>query len=338
VSVAGPIDSGTGWAESFAARAAAYWTADRTKKLTAGKPLPILPGEGGPLLRALGLLNKDASMSADSVRKYMQINHMVTLVEPAMEDLVRAFPTVRVLDAGCGSSYLTVLLAWCFARRWKHPAQILGVDRNDKVIQKCRERALELGLDVTLRFEAAPLEGFDWAAAYARAFGGEAVAAPRPNAVVALHACDTATDEALALAVRLKADFIAAAPCCQAELARKWSQLAAAHAAGPMAPVWCSPHLRRELGATMTDALRTLLLRGCGYEVTPMEFVPSAHTPKNTLLRAHRRGNYLRDALVEYARLRASTGGQGVRLEELLPDEHRARLAEAGRAVPAPAA
>jgi hypothetical protein len=83
----------------------------------------------------------------------------------------------------------------------------------------------------------------------------------------------------------------------------------------------------------MTDTFRTLLLRGAGYEVTPMEFVPSTHTPKNTLLRAHRRGNYLREAIAEYVSLRAASGGVGIRLEDLLPEEHRARLEAAASAV-----
>jgi SAM-dependent methyltransferase len=319
------------WESDFAARAAAYWTKERTQKLVAGKKLPLMPGEAGTLLRALGLVNRDASMSADAVRKYMQINHMVALLEPAMVDLCKAFPTVRVLDAGCGSSYLTYLLAWCFIHRWKHPAQILGVDRNEKVIQKCRERMGMVGLDAVLRFEAGPIAELDFVATWARAFGGEPDANLRPHALVALHACDTATDDALALALRLRADFVAAAPCCQAELARKWSELAAAHQEGAFAPVWNAAHLRRDVGASMTDTLRTLLLRGCGYEVTPMEFVPSTHTPKNTLLRAVRRGNYRREALVEYLALRGAIGGVGIALEASLPEEHRARLAQMER-------
>jgi SAM-dependent methyltransferase len=318
------------WEADFDARARAYWTPERTRKLTAGKKLLLLPHEAGPLLRALSLLNRDASMSADSVRKFMQINHMVALLAPAMEQLIRAHKVVRVLDAGCGSSYLTSLLAWCFARVWRHPAQILGVDRNAQVIAKCRERAsLTPELADVLRYEATRLEELEPSRAWAAAWAGEEDPQLRPHAVIALHACDTATDHALALGVRLGADFIAAAPCCQAELARGFAQLAAAHAKGPMAPIWHSPHLRRDAGATLTDALRTLLLRGAGYEVTAMEFVPSTHTPKNTLLRAERRGRYWQPAFLEYAALRAAIGGVGITLEGLLPDEHRERLARA---------
>jgi hypothetical protein len=145
------------------------------------------------------------------------------------------------------------------------------------------------------------------------------------HVLVALHACDTASDEALALGVSWGAELIAAAPCCQAELARRWADLAAAGAHGPFAPVWRSPHLRREAGATMTDALRLLLLRGCGYDATAMEFVASGHTPKNTLLRAVRTGIPDREAFAEYASLRDATGGADIRLAALLPPTVRGR-------------
>lgn len=312
----------------FEARAIAHWNNERTAKVTGGHAYPILPGPGARLLRALGLLNHDATMSADAVRKYGQINHLVTLLEPALLDLCRDFPLVRLLDAGCGSSYLTYLLAWCFEHRWKHPAEIVGVDENPPVIEKCRERLAWSGLKATVHFEVARLEAFDWQAAHTLAFPAREVTKPaRPHAVVALHACDTATDDALALAMSLKADFIAVAPCCQADLARRWGKLSGAHTEGVLAPVWNSPHLRREAAAVLTDSMRMLLLRACGYEVTATEFVPSSHTPKNTLLRAVRRGNYWLPAIEEYAALRATTGGVGVRLEELLPEESRARFA-----------
>ncbi len=314
--------------EAFARRAGVHWTPELVRKVTGGKAHPIPPGEGALVLRALGLLAKDASMPADAVRKYGQIGHLVTLVEDAIGDLCRAFPTVRVLDAGCGSSYLTFLLAWCFSNRWRHPAELLGVDRDARVITKCRERALAAGLGDGLRFEALALSELDWAEAHARHFA-HAEPPTRPHAVVALHACDTATCDALAKAITLEADFVAVAPCCQAELARGWSALAGEQTDGAFAPIWRAPQLRRELGASVTDAMRLLLLRGCGYEVTATEFVPSSHTPKNTLLRGVRRGRYLMDALSQYAALKAATGGIGIRLEELLPPEHRERLARA---------
>lgn len=303
----------------FLARARAHWTDERTAKVTGGRGFPILPGPGAGLLRALGLLNRDATMPADAVRKYAQVNHLVLLLEPSILELTRRFPTVHLLDAGCGSSYLTYLLAFCFNERWRHPAEIVGVDVNAKVIEKCRLRLASAGLVgeaclAKVEFREHSIRDFEWPRE------------TRPHAVFALHACDTATDEALAFGIRSKSDLLAVAPCCHAELAQHWATLARDHAPGPLRVVWNAPHLRRDAAATLTDALRTLLVRGCGYEVTPTEFVPSEHTPKNTMLRAVRRGNFHRESLQEYAELRALLGEPHLALERSLPEEHADRL------------
>lgn len=313
------------WAKAFAARAAAYWTADRTRHLLGDKHLLLPPAEAGPLLRALGLLKGDASMAPDSVRKYLQVNHMVALLEPLLGDLIQTSPLVRILEVGCGRSYLALLLAWCFRHRYHHPVQVLGVDRNASLIETCRQRVSMVDLDNTVRFTATAAESLDVDATWRQSYG-ETAAELQVHALVALHACDTATDDALALGVRLDAQLIAAAPCCHAELARKWSKLASAGAVGALSPIWSSPHLRREAAATMTDALRTLLLRGCGYVVTPMEFVPATHTPKNTLLRAVRHAGPDLAAMRQYVALRQSLGGAGIVLERLLPERDRATL------------
>ena len=249
----------------------------------------------------------------------MQTHQLVTLVEPMLSDLMAAHDVVRVVDLGCGRSYLTVLLAWCFRELWKHPAQILGVDQQAVLVAKCRRRAPLMNLDKGLRFEVAPISGLDICATWRRAFE-ETPGEPLVHAVLALHACDTATDEALAVGIRSVAPFIAVVPCCQAELASHWATLAAEGRAGALAPLWQSPHLRREAGATLTDALRTLLLRAHGYRVTAMEAVPSEHTPKNTLLRAVR-GSPAADvvaARAEYVELKAACGGPVLALERAL--------------------
>lgn len=317
------------WAEDFTARAAAWWTPERTRAQLGAKRLILHPAQAAPLLRALDLLHRDATMPPDRVRKYLQISHMVALLEGAFGDLSAAHPVVRVLDAGCGSSYLTLLLAWCFTHRWRRPAQIVGVDRNDEVIEACRRSARMALLDDVVRFEAAPLKGLDVGAVWERAFGERPAGAP-VHALLALHACDTATDDAIALGLAAGADFIGVAPCCQAELAQRWAVLAEQGAAGPFAPVWQSPHLRREAGATLTNTLRALLLRGCGYTVTAMEFVPTAHTPKNTMLRAVQGPQA--PGFDAYAALRAATGGVGIALEGALPAPHRAALEAALKA------
>ena len=307
------------WAQETTERAAAFWTPERRRALLGEKVLILPPVEAAPLLRGLGLLQGDGSMLQSSVRKYMQVNHMVGLLDFLFEELVRTHPVVRVLDAGCGGSYLTLLLAWCFQNRWRHPAQILGADRNPAIIEKCRSIARLALLDEVVHFEVSDLAALD-PAAVGRSFGVPTEGAPL-HVLLALHACDTATDDALALGVTARADVIAVAPCCQAELSRKWAALAEQGHASPLLPLFAAPHLRREAASTLTNALRMLLLRSQGYDVTPAELVPMTHTPKNTLLRAQRTGAHRREAFEEYLAMRAALGGCGIRLEELLGEQ-----------------
>ncbi len=296
------------WAREFAAQAREYWTAERTRELTGGKALEILPAEAPLLLRALGLLHRDAVMPPPEVRKFLQINHVVRVLRGAIASLAAAHDVVRLLDAGCGRSYLTLLLAWCARERWGHRLEVLGVDRNADLIEECRRRTSIAELADPVRFVAAPLDGLDVGVAWAGAFGR----AEPVHGVFGLHACDTATCDAIALGISLDAELIAVAPCCQAELARGWAAIADRDDA--FAAIRRMPHLRRETAAHVTDAMRVLLLRSAGYEVTPMEFVAAEHTKKNTLIRAVRRGPRDPAARAEYEALVAATGGVGIAL------------------------
>jgi SAM-dependent methyltransferase len=279
------------WSSEVAAVARAYWTAERTAELAGGKQLAILPAEAPQLLRALGLLHRDATMPPTQVRKFLQINHVVRLLAPTIAELAARHGILKFLDAGCGRSYLTLLLAWCARERWNTRIEVLGIDRDPAVIDECRRRVEIAELADVVRFEAMPLD---------------AVGAVDAHAVFALHACDSATCDAIALGIERGADLIAVAPCCQAELARKWSALAGT--AGAFAPIWGAPHLRRETAAHITDAMRMLLLRARGYAVTAMEFIAPEHTKKNTLLRAIR-GAADPAARAEHDALVAATGG-----------------------------
>lgn len=288
----------TAWGAALGERARAYWTPERTRALTGGKALEILPAEAPQLLRALGLLDGDATMPPARVRKFMQINHVARALRSAMAELSARHDVVHLVDAGCGRSYLTLLLAW-LARARGHRLSVLGVDRNADVIAECQRRTALAELDDVVRFEAAPLEAII-----------EREAARGIHGVFALHACDTATCDAIALGVTAGADLVAVAPCCQAELARKWSELAGADGFGA---VRAMPHLRREIAAYVTDAMRTLLLRSRGYTTVATEFIGSEHTAKNTLIRAMR-GESNPAARAEYEALVTATGGAGLEL------------------------
>jgi hypothetical protein len=312
----GPNDDATRarWAEAFGETARRHWTPERTREVTGGKRLAILPGEAPLLLRALGLLHRDATMPPPQVRKFLQINHMVGLLASALDELTERHSAVHLLDAGCGRSYLTLLVAWC-ARQQGRRLAVLGVDRDPDVIDECRRRTELAQLDDAVRFAAKPLDELDVAATWREAFGHE-LGGPL-HGVFALHACDTATCDAIALGIRARVELIAVAPCCQAELARAWTQLAPSTNGSAFSPIHRAPHLRRELAAHVTDAMRVLLLRAAGYATTPMEFIGVEHTKKNTLIRAVR-ADPEPHARAEYDALVAATGGRGLALAERL--------------------
>ncbi|MEY4064958.1 MAG: hypothetical protein RIR26_1166 [Pseudomonadota bacterium] len=303
---------------TFRQKAEKHWTPERVSKVTGGKKLLIQPLQGAELLRTLGLLSNDASMPADAVRKYLQINHMVAQLAPLIKDLSSRFSVLRVLDCGCGNSYLTFLLAWCCRNLWDVQVVIKGIDTRSDVIGKSAERARSLGLEGSLEFETVSVQEFK--SKRETSFGSDERKSARFHLVVALHACDTATDDALALAFSERSDAIAVAPCCQAELANKWRKLSAENFRNAFSVLIHSPELRRDSCSTFTDAMRVLLLRGQGYETTTHEFVPSSHTPKNRLIVGIRRGNYLEAALREYHELKRSLGA-GIVLENFLGEE-----------------
>jgi SAM-dependent methyltransferase len=285
----------------FLARVERHWTPEREAKVTGGKDWPLKPRAAASLLRVIGLMSGDASIPADAVRKVSQINHMVTLLLPQLEELAQRHPAVRIVDACCGTSYLALMLAWLGQERFGGKLEVVGVDRNEKLIETSRKRASDLGLE-RIAFQTASI--------------GAGIEG-RVHLLAALHACDTATDHAVAAGIEAKADVIAVAPCCHAELASKWKEHQGRDAEA-FAPIFRSPNLRRETAAQITDAMRMLLIRSKGYEVTATEFVPSEHTPKNRLLVCIRRGNYLKEAGDQYERLKAAVGGEGILLETLL--------------------
>lgn len=252
-------------------------------KVMGGKERSLRPDTSAALLREIGIMNADGSISAAHARKYKQICHLATLCDPTIERLAAtraatAEAPLRALDLACGNAYLSFVLAEVLRLRGV-PLRLHGVDVRTDVVERSATRAKTLGLD-GLSFAQADIAGAATSAA--------AVLGGPPELVLALHACDTATDEAIALAIRLGVPALLSVPCCQAELA---AQLAARRPddAHPLATLVEHGLLRRAYADVLTDSLRVAALEACGYEVTVVEFVGSEHTPKNLLIRAHRR-------------------------------------------------
>ena len=226
----------------------------------------LLPGESRALLQELHLLTRDGDLNADSLRKLKQVNHLVRLLAPALEDVLSRFGDPVIVDCGLGKGYLGFILYELFVG----PAgkgTLVGIESRPELARAATERAARLGYE-RMRFIAGDLAG--------------APVPSRVHLVTALHACDTATDDALVLATRHGADHVAVVPCCQAEVAR---QLAGRRGADPaLAEMHRHPWHRRELGSHLTTVIRALALEALGYQVTVTELAGWEHSLKNELI------------------------------------------------------
>ena len=300
---------------SITDHAKAWWTIERTEKILGKKRLVLNPVAAAPLLRTLALMNKDGSISPDKLKKYLQLNHMLQILETKLIWVAKQNKTVRILDACCGTSFLGLSLAWYFKHIMPHPVEILGIDRNEAVVNTSNERAKWLQLDAIARFLPASISLSSWDDQYRQAYATDENV--KLNILVALHACDIASDVAIALAIAAKVNLLAIAPCCQAELnqALQVTPLSDSH---PLRGAMEQPQLRRELAAHLTDSLRCLAISAKGYEVTATEFIESTHTPKNRLILAERRGNYWLPARESFIDLWHHLGTPGFTLFQLL--------------------
>lgn len=215
-----------------------------------------------------------STLQADAAKRRQVDAFLRALAATLPQDPARLPDPLHLVDLGCGNAYLTfAVYRWLTAARGL-TVHVTGVDVRDD--QRARNSALadELGYADGVRFVAGTI--------------GDAAVAPAPHLVLALHACDTATDEALARAVGWQARWVLAAPCCHHDLAAQLRGSAATPAG--YRPLLRHGILRERYAEVLTDALRAALLRRSGYRVAVQEFVDAQHTPRNVLLRATRTG------------------------------------------------
>lgn len=228
-----------------------------------GKTTHLDPNRAAPLLQAIGLMTAQGEIKAPMRRKFKQVNHFIELLEPFLPQNICKKP-YTIVDCGCGKSYLGFVLFWYVRHILNCSARFYGVDIAQGRIDHCRERAEKLAL-TGMQFECAS--------------NREAKLPENIDLLISLHACDTATDEALALGVARKAKHIASAPCCQHELAEQIENV-------PMYPLVKHGLFKHRFADLLTDMMRCLFLEAHGYAVTVGEFVSVEETPKNLLIRA----------------------------------------------------
>jgi hypothetical protein len=264
---------------------------NRTKKYL------IPEGEPCPFLTEIGVMTVDGKVRRSKYDKFRQINRFLEFVEDILPELPTDGP-LRIVDFGCGKSYLTFALHYLLTERHGREVDIRGLDLKADVIRDCSSIAQRLGCR-GLSFEIGSIESCE--------------PASDVHLTVSLHACDTATDAALGKAVEWNSNVILAVPCCQHELSQRLLPEL-------LPPLQRHGILRERFASLTTDSLRALALEILGYRTQVVEFIDMDHTAKNLLIRAVRRGGPASAEIniTEYRSLRSSFGPDAIALERSL--------------------
>ena len=239
----------------------------------------IRPDQSVELLKALHILTRDGKMNQDSRRKLKQVNHLFHFIEPMLQELSKENPSFTVVDHGAGKSYLGFILVDLYLRHQAKLATMVGIETRPELVQSSSELANRLGFS-QMRFLNLSV-------------AQSATSTELPEVVdmvTALHACNTATDDAIQFGLDKQAKYMVLVPCCQAEIASVLRKNKARQLKDPLTEIWRHPLHTREFGSQLTNALRCLQLEAHGYQVTVTELVGWEHSMKNELIIAHKQG------------------------------------------------
>ncbi len=263
----------------------------------------IRPGQSIELLKELHILTRDGALNQDSRRKLKQVYHLFGFIEKILLELEAAGRSnITLADHGAGKSYLGFIIYDLFFRQ-RAEGTIFGIETREELVQRSRALAQQLGFD---RMQFLPLTVAESA--------HSADLPQRIDVVTALHACDTATDDAIAFGLQKQAGHMVLVPCCQAETAGFLRQNKAFNLSRtPLAELWRHPLHTREMGSQITNVLRCLYLESQGYSVTVTELVGWEHSLKNELILARHTGQKKHSAAERMQAMAAEFG-----LQELL--------------------
>jgi hypothetical protein len=237
------------------------------------KSYEVRPNQSVELLKELHILTRDGKMNQDSRRKLKQVYHLFQFIEPLLQDLKNTKGELTLVDHGAGKSYLGFILYDLFVKELRDNSHIFGIETREELVQKSEELAERLGFKGMSFLNLSVAESI--------------VSDKLPanvDIVTALHACNTATDDAIRFALERHAKYIVVVPCCQAEVAgvlRKNKGKSLGHA---LTEIWRHPLHTREFGSQITNVLRCLQLEAHGYQVNVTELVGWEHSMKNELI------------------------------------------------------
>lgn len=240
----------------------------------------IRPDQSIELLKELHILTREGRLNQDSRRKLKQVYHLFQFIEKLLLKLPSSAAGITLADHGAGKSYLGFIIYDLFFKQ-RASGHIYGVETRPELIERSCELASKLGFE--------RMSFLNLSVAQSMQSGRMPT---EIDVVTALHACDTATDDAIAFGLQKSAKFMVLVPCCQAEVARCLNQdKALALARTPLAELWRHPLHAREIGSHLTNVLRCLYLEACGYQVTVTELVGWEHSMKNELIIASHTGH-----------------------------------------------
>ena len=238
-------------------------------------------GEPIPFLVRLGVTNKDGTVLSKRYDKFRQINRFVEFIKDIIPTVIKLREEekrplskeepLKIIDFGCGKSYLTFAVHYYLSCIETIPCKIIGLDLKEDVIKTCNALAQELNAE-NLKFIRGNIETFN-------------IEENRPDIIITLHACDTATDYALFNAIKAGTKAILSVPCCQHEINKELDNITFSEDS-PFASITRYGLIKERFSALATDAIRAELLEESGYNVQIIEFIDMEHTPKNLLIRA----------------------------------------------------
>ncbi|HKR40823.1 MAG TPA: SAM-dependent methyltransferase [Paraburkholderia sp.] len=281
------------------------------------KTYEVRPNQSVELLKELHILTRDGKMNQDSRRKLKQVYHLFQFIEPLLKDLKQDGRDVTLVDHGAGKSYLGFILYDLFFKDQRDRSHIYGIETRDELVQHSQELAKRLGFGGMSFLNLSVADSIT-----------SAQLPPTVDIVTALHACDTATDDALRFALKKHARYIVVVPCCQAEVAGVLRRNKGKSLGQALTEIWRHPLHTREFGSQITNVLRCLQLEAHGYQVSVTELVGWEHSMKNELIIAQYKDLPRRRAAARLSEILDTFGLADLR-ERFFADEGEAASEEA---------
>ena len=241
----------------------------------------IKAGEADDLLKCIGIMAPNGKIKNDMIRKYNQIDHFVEILADNLNKLAKTNKQITVLDCACGKSYLSFVLNFYIKNILRKPCKFIGIDYSETVIEASKKMARDLRYN-NMEFVKADLTDYNLQ--------------EQIDICISLHACDTATDMAIACALKSNASMIVAVPCCHKELLSQYN-------INGVEPLLEYGILKARISDAVTDGLRANYLEALGYETRIIEYISPLETPKNIMIKAYKKNKINHDMLDEYKKL-----------------------------------